>query len=128
MLKVLVVVVGLFTPGDRLESTSNWEKPTVRRSITLILFTARKRSLGQGNIFTSMCQEFCTQGVSTWAGTPQTRYTPRTRYTHRDQLQPPDQVHPPGTRYTHPTSSACREIRATSGLYASYWNAFLFLY
>ena len=36
----------------------------------------------------------------------------------------PGQVHPPGTRYT-PPSSACREIRATSGWYASYWNAFL---
>ena len=26
------------------------------------LITARKRSLGQGNIFSSMCQEFCSQG------------------------------------------------------------------
>ena len=27
------------------------------------IFTARKRSLGQGNIFSSMCQEFCSRGV-----------------------------------------------------------------
>ena len=27
------------------------------------LITAHKRSLGQGNIFTNMCQEFCSQGV-----------------------------------------------------------------
>ena len=27
-----------------------------------IPFTARKRSLEQGNIFTSVCQEFCSQG------------------------------------------------------------------
>ena len=26
-----------------------------------IIFTARKRSLGQGNIFTSVCQKFCPQ-------------------------------------------------------------------
>ena len=26
------------------------------------IFTARKRSLGQGNIFRSVCQEFCSQG------------------------------------------------------------------
>ena len=26
------------------------------------VITARKRSLGQGNIFTSVCQEFCSQG------------------------------------------------------------------
>ena len=30
--------------------------------LMLQLITARKRSLGQGNIFTSMCQEFCSQG------------------------------------------------------------------
>ena len=27
-----------------------------------IIFSARKRSVGQGNIFTSVCQEFCSQG------------------------------------------------------------------
>ena len=27
------------------------------------IITARKRSLGQGNIFSSVCQEFCSQGV-----------------------------------------------------------------
>ena len=26
------------------------------------IVTARKRSLGQGNIFTSVCQEFCSWG------------------------------------------------------------------
>ena len=84
---------------------------------------------------------------STCAGTPPgtrytppgTRYTPRpgttprTRYTPQDQVHPPGPGTPPGTRYTplpdqvHPPpgSSACREIRATSGRYASYWNAFL---
>ena len=41
------------------------------------------------------------------AGTPPARYTPLGSYT--------------------PTrSSACWEIRATSGWYASYWNPFLF--
>ena len=86
------------------------------------IFTARKRSLGQGNIFRSLCQEFCSQGgipgqvpppgpgTPPWdqvhppgPGTPLpgTRYTPpgpgtppRTRYT------PWDQVHSTGTRYT----------------------------
>ena len=32
--------------------------------------------LGQGNIFSSVCQEFCPQGGLTWAGTPPGRYTP----------------------------------------------------
>ena len=47
-------------------------------------------------------------------GTP-----PGTRYT------PLGPGRPPRTRYS-PQSSACWEIRATSGQYASYWNAFLF--
>ena len=29
-----------------------------------LLFTARKLSLGQGNIFSSVCQEFCSQGAA----------------------------------------------------------------
>ena len=87
------------------------------------------------------------------AGTPpRTRYTPGqvrytplgTRYTPWAGTPPlgrycPRQVHPlgPGTppgRYTPqeqvhpPQNSACCEIRATSGRYASYWNAFLFAY
>ena len=103
--------------------------------------------------FIGVCQEFCSQGGGgTWAGSPpsedqvhppdqvhpfRTRYTPPwTRYTRQDQVPSPgtryppprDQVHPspPRTRYP-PHSSACWEIRATSGRYASYWNAFLFI-
>ena len=45
-----------------------------------------QRSLGQGNIFSSVCQEFCSRGgqVHPRAGTPPSRYT-----------HPPGQVHPP---------------------------------
>ena len=63
---------------------------------------------------------------STWAGTP-----PATRYTLLDQVHPQTRYTPPGTRYTPrgpgtpSRTSACREIRATSGRYASYWNAIL---
>ena len=49
---------------------------------------------------------------------PATRYTPRTRYTPPGPRTPPRPGTPPG-------SSACQEIRATSGQYAFYWNAFL---
>ena len=92
-------------------------------SFPISLFTARKRSLGQGNIFRSVCQEFCLQRGSTWH--PQTRYTPPpgpgtppgTRYTPRTRYTPWDQVHPP--------CRACCEIRSTRGRYASYWNALL---
>ena len=94
-----------------------------------ILITARKRSLGQGNIFTPVCHSVHRGGVPDQVppipGTPpQTRYTPQTRNTPRDQVHPPgpgtppplgpgtppswtrytplDQVHPPRTRYTPP--------------------------
>ena len=53
-------------------------------------------------------------GGSAWAGTPP-----------GPGRLPWDQVHPPGPG-TPPGSSACWEIRATSGRYACYWNAFLF--
>ena len=34
----------------------------------MLLITARKRSLGQGNIFIDVCQEFCSQGRSVPGG------------------------------------------------------------
>ena len=83
--------------------------------------------------------------------TPRTRYPPDQVHPP-DKVHPPDQIHPPDkyppTRYIPldqvparpgtsplpgnppgpgnppPRSSACWEIRATSGRYASYWNAY----
>ena len=110
--------------------------------------------LGQGNIFTSVCQEFCPQGggclpqcmlvyTPPGAETPGTRQTLRTRQTPpRTRQTPPPGADPPGpgrqppqTRLTPPGPStppdqvppreADCSIRSTSGRYASYWNAFL---
>ena len=115
--------------------------------------------LGQGNIFTRVCQEFCPQGEgegvclsACWdthppdqadsppdqadtppdqadppgSRPPQTRQTPPqgqtppwTRQTPRTRQTPP-----PQTRQT-PPREADSSRRSTSGLYASYWNAFL---
>ena len=80
----------------------------------------------------------CPHGGGTWAGTPRTRYTPpRASTPPLRPGKPPWAGTPAGTRYTlrqvHPRagtpsgSSACWEIRATSGRYASYWNAFLLI-
>ena len=53
--------------------------------------------------------------------TPQTGQTPPgTRHPSLEQTPPPPQSRPP-------RSSACWEIRSTSGRYASYWNAILLL-
>ena len=52
-----------------VECTRDWK---------FLIITARKRSLGQGNIFSSVCQEFCSQG-----GLPQCMlgyHHPRTRH------------------------------------------------
>ena len=82
-------------------------------SFIRVTFTARKRSLGQSNIFRSMCQEFCPQEgpASVHAAIP-----------------PPRPAPPLPTGPDTPQSRACWEIRSTNGRYASYWNAFLFYY
>ena len=61
----------------------------------LDIFTARKRSLGQGNKFTGVCLSTGGKYLTRYTPSPSpgTRYTPRTRYTHQSRL-------PPGTRYT----------------------------
>ena len=105
--------------------------------------------LGQGNIFTSVCQEFCPQGGrvsasvhagihSPGANTPQEQTPPplgadtppRSRPpradTHPRSRHPPGS-RPPQSRHTAPSPwEADCSIRSTSGRYASYWNAFLF--
>ena len=89
------------------------------------IITACKRSLRRLCFYT--CLSVCTPPP---AGTlPGTRYTPSgTRYNPPDQVHLPGQVHP-RNQVPHPGPGtplgACQEIRATSGRYASYWNAFL---
>ena len=74
--------------------------------VKFLFITARKRSLGQGNIFIGVCQEFCSQGGSLpqcmlgchppeqtpppWEQTPPGDYVPP-----RDYIPPQDYV-PPG--------------------------------
>ena len=89
----------------------------------LLLSTTK---LGQGIIFRSVCQEFCP-----WGGGCLPPTTPLGR--HPPGQTPPWQIpslsrHPLGQtspRADTPRSSACWEIRATSGPYTSYWNAYL---
>ena len=72
------------------------------------IITARKRSLGQGNIFTSVCQEFCSRGG----------------------------VSGPGGAWSWggawfqgvPGPGGVGRDGYCCGRYASYWNAFLFIH
>ena len=108
------------------------------------VITARKRSLGQGNIFIGVCQEFCSQ----WGGglpqcmleadppsqewrtpprlenSPQEWRPPRME-TPQECRIPPRMENPP--KNGDPPTIACREIRSMRGRYASYWNAILLL-
>ena len=64
---------------------------------TVLIITARKRSLGQGNIFSRVCQEFCSQG-----GLPQYMLgyhppPPQEQTTPWDQAPRPDTPLAPGT-------------------------------
>ena len=106
-----------------------------------ILITTRKRSLRRLCFY--MCLSFCPQGgvsVPVQAGmhTPSLtrgRHPPGTRGRHplpgpeAGTPAGPEAGSPPPTRGRPipPRSSACWEICATSGRYASYWNAVLFI-
>ena len=78
------------------------------------IFTARKRSLGQGNVFTPVCHSInrgvgfpaCITGHMTSGGSASREWVCIQRVGR-----------PPPQHYG---------IRSTSGRYASYWNAFLF--
>ena len=96
---------------------------TVKRQL---LFLPAATKLGQGNIFTSVCLSTGERGKGCL---PQCMlgYTP-------PGADPLEQI-PPGAdtpwEQTLPPEQTPREaessIRSTSGWYASYWNAFLFL-
>ena len=73
--------------------------------VTCLMFTARKRSLGQGNVFISVCDSVHRGGVS----------APM----HAE-------IHPPPLADT-PNPLGYYGITSTSGRYASYCNAYLFI-
>ena len=105
------------------KTISNWASKfdcRIEWNMPWQIITARKRSLWRLCFYTCLSvhrkgrpgQVPPQAGTPPWAGTP------------------PGWVHPPG-RYTplgRYTPGACWEIRATSGQYASYWNAFLFTF
>ena len=92
-----------------------------------IIITARKRSLGQGNVFTGMCHSFCPQGR---VGFPACI----TGYMTGGCLPPGGSASSrwgggglhPGADPPPPRYMGYYEIWSISGQYASYWNAFLF--
>ena len=85
-----------------------------------MLITARKRSLGQGNIFAPVCHSVhrVVCPIACWDTPPP-----------RPEAGTPPKQTPLGADIplgADPQCSACWEMWATSGRYASYWNAILF--
>ena len=82
---------------------------------TTVSFLPAATKLGQGNVFTGLCDSVHGGSASVHAGIP----------------PPPPRSRPPWSRPPLPRGETPPEadsgIRSTSGRYASYWNAFLFL-
>ena len=101
-------------------------KSSGEQLLDLLLPAATK--LGQGNVFTGVCDSVQRGGVPglvpgggvylVWSGGVPGRHPP-------DQVHPPGTRYPPRTRYTPPGTRYTPLIRTTRGRYASHWNAFL---
>ena len=127
-------------------------KPVNRRN--KYLFTARKRSLGQGYIFRSVCQEFCPRGGrgypsmpcrSHWGMDPPGHAPPGKEVPPWQGSTPSGRKHPaweggtplPARKHIpparkHPLGKEAPTLGRRQppngyccGRYASYWNAFL---
>ena len=105
-------------------------KNSAQRSLSLQmiwhLFLPAATKLGQGNVFTGVCDSVHRRGrgglpqCMLGCQPPRTRQTPGPGRPPRDQTAPcPDQADPP--------READASIQSMSGRYASYWNAFLLL-
>ena len=91
-----------------------------REHVSFIFITARKRSLGQGNIFTPVCHSVHGGSASVHAGIPPPRPCPPGIMHPPGPCNPPGTMHPPGTEHagrygqraggTHPTEmQSCLE-------------------
>ena len=103
--------------SDRFKKHFSHHQPADQR-VLRFLVTVRKRSLGQGNIFTPVC--YSVQGGGTWAGTPHGRHTPWQVYSPGQvhpawQLHTPGQVHP--LRQVHPQQCMLEYGQQAGGTY-----------
>ena len=89
VLHTALTFVGTLQMTSRILTCNWWEIPAVNNASFVFLFTARKRSLGQGNIFAPVCHSVhrvvCLS--ASWDTTP------------RDQAPPWDQAPCPRTRH-----------------------------
>ena len=121
--------------------------------LNIVQFLPSATKMRQGNVFTPVCQSFCSQGEGVclsacwdtplwagtlpWVGTPPGRYTPWQVHPCPLAGTPPGPAHTPGWctpwagtplgRYT-PWAGTPPPDGHCSGRYESYWNAFLFKY
>ena len=93
------------------------KRPSEAGTLCFFFVSAHKRSLGQGYIFTSVCESFCPRGGG-WCLCPGGGRGLPDR--HPPGQRPPDRNTPHWTETIHRT--------VKSGWYASYWNAFFLLF
>ena len=111
---------------------SQMEKASKSESTPRITYRAdayyhSQMKLCKGNVFTPVCQSFCSRGLGVEGCLPQCMlgYTP----SHTPPRQTPPWADTPWT-YTPPGRHLPRQtplVGYCTGRYASYWNAFLFL-
>ena len=106
---------------------------SIKHTASFVFVTARKRSLGRLCFYTCLSVILFTRGClpqCMLTYTPQGADPPRKQTPHTSRHPPgadtPREVDTP-READPPLRSACWEIRATSGWYPSYWNAYLLL-
>ena len=103
-----------------------------RNTVKEIIYLPSATKLQQGNIFTGICQSFCSLGClpQYMVGYTSPRQIHPLAGTFLRQVNPPGQVHPlactPPGMYTPGKHTPPPDVHC-SGRYASHWNAFLFL-
>ena len=107
--------------------------------IIYLIFYRPKTKSRKGNVFTSVCQEFCPRGAihtHPWADTALGRHSQQADTPWANTLlgrhspsrkTPLAGRHPPPSRQTHhwQTDTPSPRDGYCSGVYASYWNSFL---
>ena len=105
-------------------SNGNMLKQSSAESVLMqTLITARKRSLEQGNVLSSVCQVFCPRGGGrAWQGGVCSGGEHCRGHAWQGEMRDRGRAWWGGVRGRY------YEIQSMGGRYASYWNAFMFLW
>ena len=129
-----VCIIGFHFKVAVFNSLLNYEWPSQNEvGNSGILVTARKRSFGQGNVFTLVCHSVHRGRGSAqpprmqtpWIGQTPWMQTPH-GWADPPGCRPPGLGRPPSLDADPPGVGQTPPIQSTSGRYASYWNTYLY--